>query len=680
MNIRNFAHGAIAMAIGLAAALSSPALAQQEVRPFVTSYATSFFASSHPNSAYEMVNLLPSFQLTEGDSKVRGYAGTIGNVLIDGHPPATKDETLQTILGRVNLDSVERIEVIRTGAQGYDFQGYPMLVNVILKPTIAPKGQVSLEEYVQRHGHFVNPNLIGRMSWGTTDVLELAATGTVSTPPAGYGYGTRSNYTTDHGTTLRRDVYILNRHDDVWNLTGSYRQPLLGGQVRITGLYNESRMFAPLIDNEFYPVITASPGGESEFKTNSEFGLQYNHKFWAGDGELNLIRRANQDFHPQSSTIAGVLQVSSTQQYTSESILHSVIRQNLWDGVHFDGGVDATLNTLGNTVALTKGGVPIALPAASVHLEEKRAEATANLTWQLSPDLTIESGLRYEISRLKQTGDSNVTRVLNFWKPRIKGSYKLDNENMLRMTITREAGQLNFNNYVTTVETKVNQVNSGNKNLKPQTLYQLELTWEHAIKGGSLVLTGRHQWISDTVDNVAINGVAGLFNATGNIGGGRLDQVAANLVMPVDFMPGLTVQANVQYNMSSVVDPETHIKRMISGNLIWQGKLTLTQDLPEWRARVGASYTAPVGQNAYRFNEIQERHSKFPETEIFAEYKPSQDWLLRAYVDNILDARNIQKRYIWNGARGSSTYGYLEDRRLTYGPTLGFSARYLFGQ
>ena len=203
------------MAIGLAAALSSPALAQQEVRPFVTSYATSFFASSHPNSAYEMVNLLPSFQLTEGDSKVRGYAGTIGNVLIDGHPPATKDETLQTILGRVNLDSVERIEVIRTGAQGYDFQGYPMLVNVILKPTIAPKGQVSLEEYVQRHGHFVNPNLIGRMSWGTTDVLELAATGTVSTPPAGYGYGTRSNYTTDHGTTLRRDVYILNRHDDV---------------------------------------------------------------------------------------------------------------------------------------------------------------------------------------------------------------------------------------------------------------------------------------------------------------------------------------------------------------------------------------------------------------------------------------------------------------------------------
>jgi len=57
--------------------------------------------------AYEMVNLVPSFQLTEGNTSVRGYAGAIGNVLIDGRPPATKDETLQTILSRINFEAVE---------------------------------------------------------------------------------------------------------------------------------------------------------------------------------------------------------------------------------------------------------------------------------------------------------------------------------------------------------------------------------------------------------------------------------------------------------------------------------------------------------------------------------------------------------------------------------------------
>ena len=79
--------------------------------------------------------------------------------------------------------------------------------------------QVSLEEYVQRHGHIVNPNLVGRISWGTTDVLELTATGTISTPPGGFGYGTRFNYTTDHGTILRKDIYemlekVMDRYRD----------------------------------------------------------------------------------------------------------------------------------------------------------------------------------------------------------------------------------------------------------------------------------------------------------------------------------------------------------------------------------------------------------------------------------------------------------------------------------
>ena len=49
--------------------------AQTVVTPFITSYRPDFFTSSHPSSAYQMVGLLPSFQLVEGDAKVRGYAG-----------------------------------------------------------------------------------------------------------------------------------------------------------------------------------------------------------------------------------------------------------------------------------------------------------------------------------------------------------------------------------------------------------------------------------------------------------------------------------------------------------------------------------------------------------------------------------------------------------------------------
>jgi hypothetical protein len=44
----------------------------------------------------------------------------------------------------------------------------------------------------------------------------------------------------------------------------------------------------------------------------------------------------------------------------------------------------------------------------------------------------------------------------------------------------------------------------------------------------------------------------------------------------------------------------------------------------------------------------------------------------------MFDSRNIRKRYIWNGPRGTSTFNYLEDRRLTYGPQLGLYVQYAF--
>src|ERR1700761_3674138 len=122
-NSKKIAYGAMFL---MAMASLAPAWAQAEMKPFVNGYRPDYFTSSHPSSAFEMVGLLPSFQLTEGDTKVRGYAGSIGNVLIDGRPPTSKDETLETILRRINPESVERIEVMRTGATGYDFLGFPM--------------------------------------------------------------------------------------------------------------------------------------------------------------------------------------------------------------------------------------------------------------------------------------------------------------------------------------------------------------------------------------------------------------------------------------------------------------------------------------------------------------------------------------------------------------------------
>src|SRR3546814_20548632 len=78
-----------------------------------------------------MVALLPGFRLQEGNAEVRGYSGSGGNVLIDGTRPASKEETLETILKRIPARLVDHIELVRNSAAGYDMQGYALLANVV---------------------------------------------------------------------------------------------------------------------------------------------------------------------------------------------------------------------------------------------------------------------------------------------------------------------------------------------------------------------------------------------------------------------------------------------------------------------------------------------------------------------------------------------------------------------
>src|SRR5262245_61616322 len=89
--------------------------AQPAAAQGVITYKADFFASAQPNTAMDMINRLPGFSFNRGD-EVRGFAGSVGNVLIDGSPPASKSDGLENVLRRITASSVERIDVIRGGA------------------------------------------------------------------------------------------------------------------------------------------------------------------------------------------------------------------------------------------------------------------------------------------------------------------------------------------------------------------------------------------------------------------------------------------------------------------------------------------------------------------------------------------------------------------------------------
>src|SRR5471032_2855328 len=96
----------------------------------ISTYPASFFTDSRPATAYDMVSRLPGFSLDTGQS-ARGFAGTAGNVLIDGVRPTTKTDDLNSILNRIPAASVERIDVIRGSAPGIDMQGQSVVANIV---------------------------------------------------------------------------------------------------------------------------------------------------------------------------------------------------------------------------------------------------------------------------------------------------------------------------------------------------------------------------------------------------------------------------------------------------------------------------------------------------------------------------------------------------------------------
>jgi outer membrane cobalamin receptor len=81
-----------------------------------------FFADQRPNTALDMVNRLPGFSVQDGDGS-RGFEGAVGNILINGSRPASKNDTGSSVLSRTLVPQVERIELIRGGAPGIDMQG-----------------------------------------------------------------------------------------------------------------------------------------------------------------------------------------------------------------------------------------------------------------------------------------------------------------------------------------------------------------------------------------------------------------------------------------------------------------------------------------------------------------------------------------------------------------------------
>ena len=659
---------------------ATAAAAQSDATDDGTGYDAEFFSRSQPASAFDMVELVPGFRLQEGNTDLRGYSGAAGNVLFDGQRPASKEDTLETLLKRIPARAVERIELIRSSAAGVDMQGFAVLANVIRKRGSGSQLTGRLElGYADFQHDFSEPRSAGEVQLQEAErIIDLQA--------ARYremddkrGFGTRNRYSPD-GTPLRFDDYAQPEGTTYTETSGSYRQPLADGSLRASGLFKDSRMFADIKDDIFYPADDLILGTERKHTRATEGELRYARPVAESSGiELIVIRRDTQIRTTETSTTS-----TSSEEYrglsdAAETIGRAVFRRR-GSLLSVEAGAEGTSNTLDSHIALTEDAVAVILPAADMRVEEQRSEIFATGTWQLAAPFTAETGLRFESSRLKQSGDSALTRSLSYLKPRLLVTYAPSPGDVVRLLAQREVGQLDFMDFVSGASLTAGTISAGNQYLEPESLWRVELAWEHRVGAGSIVLTARQERLSDVVDRVALVSPEGIFDSAGNIGSGRRDEVQLDLNLPLDNvgLRGVTVKSSSLLRHSRVDDRLTGERRRISRDLPTEATAELTHDLPAFRLRWGVTYAYRTIETNFMIDEV-EREEVADRIDAFLEYKADSRSTLRLFANNLTDSPVTSRREIYPGLRGASAIDYVEPRVVRSGRCFGLNLQRAFG-
>lgn len=619
-----------------------------------------FFAAQRPNTALDMVGRVPGFAVNDG-SGARGFEGAVGNILINNNRPASKNDTGSNVLSRTPASQVERIELIRGGASGIDMQGYPVIVNVILKTALSRQSVATWNASIFDGGQDVFGGSYqftaseGDRSWGVT-----LSDGIGTSDSNGPGRTVRRD---GAGALIRDESYENDSYGGGRSVRGNYSGPVAGGKLDVTARYGVGDW------QESSRQSASGARRESDYlyeDKDGELGLTYTRPImprWTLEARAIHEFENSEDVSTGRETLNGVVrpeQRFSAEGESSESIARALVRHERSAALTFEAGGEVAYNMLEVRQAFTQGGVAVPLPSASVKVEETRGEAFSKATWRVSPKLTLEGGLRLETSTIRQSGDADHEKSFFYAKPRVLATWTPIANNQLRVRLERELGQLDFDDFAASAELEDDTVYGGNVDLEPEQRWISEITYERRFWGEGIVSVGyRHDEIIGVIDRLPLPG--GL-SATGNIGDGTLDRLSVNIVVPLDRIgiKGGRFTAKNDWNETHVTDPTTGKDRPISRIRPTQANIGFQQDLVAYKTQWGVNWLPLLGQGTYDVDQTNVwRGADYYEA--FVEYKPTPTLALRAQL-NLWDDFTVRRTVFAD--RTTRAVAFVEDRAI----------------
>jgi hypothetical protein len=640
------------------------------------------FARFAPRTALDMIRQVPGFTIRDAPQE-RGIGQATANVLRNGQRIGGKSDDIVTQLGRIPAANVVRIEIV-DGAT-LDVPGLSgEVANVITRAT-RTNGQYSWRpEFRLRHTDPVYTRFDSSVS-GQTGPIEWTL-GLENQAGAG-GAGGPTHI-------LDRDRNIIELRDDEWQSRtnqprGSVRLVYDGPGTSVGNLNASYRRFWHDFDEIGLRTTTGAPDRERTV-VQDVHGYQYeiggDFEFALAGGRLKLVGLNRFEFEPVDQTVVtafadGRPSTGSRFLRGADELERIARAEYRWRG----GGADwqlsgeAAFNRLdveSQIFTLEPNGEfrELPFPGGTGSVAEDRYELMASYGRPLADNLTVQLSAGGEYSQLRQAGPGGLSR--EFWRPKgqLSLNWRPDPRTTLNLRLQRRVGQLNFLDFLQTVNFTDNRENAGNPELVPPQSWDLDVEGIRNLgRYGTTRLRLYSRWYQDIVDTIPIG-------ATGE-SPGNIDRAIAygfewNTTFNFDPMGwrGARIDARLQLQRSRVEDPLTGEDRSISNFLLRLVEMSLRHDVPETDWAWGGSLSHVLGARNYRLTEVGRQWEGPVWTSLFVEHKDVLGLTVRASVTNLTGARSMWERTVFTGRR-TGPVAFFEDRNRDIGPIFSFSIR-----
>ncbi len=642
-------------------------------------YKQDYFQRFEPISVGEMLKRVPGVTFTsdmlEYDGvSMRGLPPGYTKILINGRraPGGEKDRSF--FVDRIPAELVDRIEIIRSPSADQSSEGMAGSINVILKEGAQIQGGLAkVGALINGEDGEVRPSAAIAYAGGKDNTTWWV----------GANYQGRRNpkqkmswrYDDLGGELQNTEAQADTRDGTDISLNGELTHKFEGGFVRVAG-------FAVDTDRDEDEVSVTYDEGvdfdgvetQAERIKQNTYTLKGDGEFQVGPGKVQYGLGWNQYKEDTKTSVFKADEIDLSDEvldeYTTLNIKDTEFSGDLayiykTDKFRLKAGIDLLNKTRDGAEVewdIDDDGIleePDPAPGAIYSIEENRIDPYVRLTFEPTDKLTIDAGLRYEMTSREVTSDggtdSNDSNDLN---PSLHFSYRATPADQFRLSFARTTRRADYDYlapYTAEEEPTDGDDLRGNPNLKNEHANGIDAGYERRLgKQGIFGINLFYRNIEDVIEvigtgEVSSSGDGQVFEPR-NIGEGKTWGAELDFSSPLTALglPDTGLFFNYTWMDSEVTDPYTGVDRAFANQPSYVYNVGFIQTLKAWNSSFGASLYSRDKGYEYSLDEIASVDYD-PSLEAFFEKRLGKRMVLRFSAHNLLNAAKKETFFKYDG-------------------------------